>query len=31
MKEMLAARGKPKDHQLPREIFEDWWLEFLED
>ena len=28
IKEMLAAWGRPEAHRLPREVFEDWWLEF---
>ena len=30
IKEMLAAWGRPEGHHLPREAFEDWWLEFAE-
>lgn len=30
IKEMLAVWGRPEAHRLPREIFEDWWLEFAE-
>ena len=30
IKEMLAAWGRPEGHRLPREVFEDWWLEFAE-
>lgn len=30
IKEMLAAWGRPEAHRLPREVFEDWWLNFVE-